>query len=389
MVGEQKVYEGKMMKKKSLNEKEIEELYDSGEYRLHQERNDFLLPQIVDFVKAKRWLNLHPEYQRRLVWDRKKKSLLIESLLMNVPIPPVFLFEYDLNRYETMDGQQRLNTIVDFYKNRFKLTGLKTWTELNGRTYDDCPPRIKRGLDRRRLSATILLAESRARVSKGDDVRRTVFERLNTGGQNLNPQELRNCLYSGSFNDLLIELAGERTFDDIWEIPPYEDNIRSDHISAELRENRLFKRMTDCEIVLRFFAFRRSSRIRGSVRSILDNCMEEYRDISENRVEHFRDLFSSRLELAQEMFGEHTFRVPEEDGSERLSVPLYDATMVALDGLFETRDRLIKKREKIYSELRKVLADKESYDLIIGRPNTATAIKGRQALLKDLLNEHI
>ena len=279
------------MSKDTLNEKEIEELYDSGEYRLHQERNDFLLPQIVDFVRTKRWLNLHPEYQRRLVWDRKKKSLLIESLLMNVPIPPVFLFEYDLSRYETMDGQQRLNTIVDYYNNRFKLTGLKTWNVLNGRTYDECPPRIQKGLDRRRLSATILLAESRSSVSSGDDVRRTVFERLNTGGQNLNAQELRNCLYSGPFNDLIIELAGERTFNEIWDIPPYEDNIRSRQISTKLREHRLFKRMTDCEVVLRFFAFRRQSRLRGAVKTILDNCMEKHREVSDAKLDHFRELF--------------------------------------------------------------------------------------------------
>ena len=224
----------------SLTEREIEELYDSGEYRLHQERNDFLLPQIVDFVKTKRWLNLHPEYQRRLVWDRKKKSLLIESLLMNVPIPPVFLFEYDLNRYETMDGQQRLNTIVDFYNNRFKLSGLKTWRNLNGRTYDDCPPRIQRGLDRRRLSAVILLAESSSKLTSANDVRRTVFERLNTGGQNLNAQELRNCIYAGPFNDLLIQLAGNREFNDLWDIPPYEDHIRAGIIGPQLRENRWF-----------------------------------------------------------------------------------------------------------------------------------------------------
>ena len=377
------------MVKRPLNEKEIEELYDSGEYRLHQERNDFLLPQIIDFVKKKRWLNLHPEYQRRLVWDRKKKSLLIESLLMNVPIPPVFLFEYDLNRYETMDGQQRLNTIVDFYSNRFKLTGLKIWVSLNGRTYDDCPPRIKSGLDRRRLSATILLAESRLSVSRGNDVRRTVFERLNTGGQNLNPQELRNCLFSGPFNDLLVELAGERTFDQIWEIPPYEDHIRSGQISAKLRENRWFKRMTDCEIVLRFFAFRRTSRLHGSVKSILDNCMEQYRDPTEDDIKKFRVLFSTRLKLAQEIFGENTFRIPEKDGTGRLSVPLYDATMVALDGLYDLRENLVKAREGIYAGLREMLNDEEHYEVIIGRPNTAPAIKGRQKLLRELFNEHI
>lgn len=377
------------MKKQSLNEKEIELLYDSGKFRLHQERNDFLLPQIVDFVKTRRWLNLRPEYQRRLVWDHKKKSLLIESLLMNVPIPPVFLFEYDLNRYETMDGQQRLNTIVDFYKNRFKLSGLKTWSVLNGRTYDDCPPRIQRGLDRRRLSASILLAESGSSAQTGEELRRTVFERLNTGGQNLNAQELRNCLYSGPFNDLIINLAGERIFDEIWDIPPYEDNIRGDHISSVLLNDRFYKRMIDCEIVLRFFAFQKHSFLRGSVKTILDNCMGRYRDISKDGMQRFQELFLTRLELAREIFGERTFRIPDDSGLGKLSVPLYDATMVALNDVFASRRQLIVNRENIYMALCDALTNEINHELIVGRPNTASAIRARQDLLRGIFNENI
>ncbi|MDE0006173.1 MAG: DUF262 domain-containing protein [Rhodospirillaceae bacterium] len=377
------------MARKSFSEKAIEEFYDSGEFRLHQERNDFLLPQIVDFVRKRRWINLHPEYQRRLVWDGKKKSLLIESLLMNVPIPPVFLFEYDLNLYETMDGQQRLNTIVDFYTNRFKLVGLKKWKMLNGRTYDDCPPRIQSGLDRRRLSATILLAESRSSASTGDDVRRTVFERLNTGGQNLNTQELRNCLYSGPFNDLLIRLAGKRIFNELWDMPAYKDNIRRNHVSKALRENRYYKRMTDCEIVLRFFAFRKRSRLRGAVKTILDNCMERYQDSPAEKLDEFHRLFMSRIKLAKDIFGDHTFRIPDEAGRERLSIPLYDATMVALDELFAQRDALIVNRLSIYRGLCDLFAVEENYEIIVGRPNTAPAIKIRQQLIRDLFRANI
>lgn len=325
----------------SLTNREIENLYDSGEYRLHQERNDFLLPQVVDFVKTKRWINLHPEYQRRLVWDVKKKSLLIESFLMNVPIPPVFLYEYDLSRYETMDGQQRLNTIVEFYNNRFKLSGLTTWSALNDRTYSDCPPRIQKGLDRRRLSAVILLAESGGQLSSISNVRHTVFERLNTGGQNLNAQELRNCLYSGPFNDLLIELAGNRTFNEIWEIPPYEEHITGGQISATLRQDRLFRRMNDCELVLRFFAFRHASRLRGAVKTILDNCMKEHRELTEPQVAEFKKAFLTRLELAKELFGKQTFRIPQRGRVTKLSIPLYDATMVALDRHFKSREKLL------------------------------------------------
>jgi hypothetical protein len=76
---------------KHLTDRELEEFYDSGEFRVSQERNDFLLHQILHYVKEEKWINVKPEYQRRLVWDQPKKSRFIESLLMNIPVPPVFL----------------------------------------------------------------------------------------------------------------------------------------------------------------------------------------------------------------------------------------------------------------------------------------------------------
>jgi hypothetical protein len=86
-----------------------------------------------------KWINLRPEYQRRLVWDDAKRSLFIESLLLNVPVQAVFLFEWDLSRYEVMNGQQRINSVVDFYSDQFVLKGLKRWEELNGKTYSKLP----------------------------------------------------------------------------------------------------------------------------------------------------------------------------------------------------------------------------------------------------------
>ena len=235
------------------SDQEIGELYESGSLRLTQERNDFLLPQVLDFITRKHWLNLRPEYQRRLVWDRKKKSLFIESLLMNVPVPPVFLYEYDLSRYEVMDGQQRLNAILEFYKDELVLSGLETWSDLNGRRRSECPAVIRRGLDRRRLSATVLIAEAKVDGTQPFDVRREVFERLNTGGQQLNHQELRHALYPGLFNKMLIDLASDRTFREMWAIPGSGVNLAA---------NTLYKRMGDCELVLRFFTFRDAGRIR-------------------------------------------------------------------------------------------------------------------------------
>jgi hypothetical protein len=369
-----------------LSDRELEEQYESGEFRLSQERNDFLLPQVMDFVRTRRWINLHPEYQRRLVWDPKKRSLFIESLLMNLPVPPVFLFEVDYSRYEVIDGQQRLSAIADYYENRFKLSGLEKWPGLNGKTYGDLPPVIQRGLDRRRISAVVLLAENISAEQRRLDIRRLMFERLNTGGQNLNAQELRNCLYSGPFNDLLLRLAAQPLFNDIWEIPRYEDNIRGDHISTALAANSLFKRMVDCEIVLRFFAFRKKSAIKGSVRKILDQCMEQHLDASVDELVSLEADFTSRLELARELFGERTFRLPG-DGAGKPSQPLYDAVMLALDRLYAEKDRLLANSDTVRSRLAAALEDEQFHELIVARANTAEAIKTRLATVERLIGE--
>lgn len=368
-----------------LTDRELEEMYQSGEFRLSQERNDFLLPQILDFVRTRQWINLHPEYQRRQVWPNKKRSLFIESLLMNLPIPPVFLFEVDYSRYEVIDGQQRLGAIADFYQNQYKLTGLEKWPDLNNRKYLDLPPIVQRGLDRRRISAVVLLAESLSGDARRHDIRRLMFERLNTGGQNLNAQELRNCLYSGPFNDMLLKLAAQPLFNDIWEIPRYDDHIRGGHISATLASNRMFQRMLDCEVVLRFFAFRKRSNIRGGVRTMLDRCMEEYLTASDDEVHKLEEIFMSRLELSYSIFGDKTFRLPSNEGEKgKLSHPLYDAVMVAVDRLYQQKEELLAQADNLKSQLEVALSDEEFYELVIARANTAEAIKTRLMRTEEL-----
>lgn len=94
--------------KADATDQEIEEFFEHGRLRVVQERNDFFLPHVVDFIEGRKWGNLRPEYQRRLRWDRTKKSRLIESFIMNVPVPPVFLYEKSIGSFEVMDGQQRL-----------------------------------------------------------------------------------------------------------------------------------------------------------------------------------------------------------------------------------------------------------------------------------------
>lgn len=365
--------------KTRLSSKDLEKKFEETAFRISQERSDFLLPQIVDFVNDRKWLNLRPEYQRRLVWDKGKRSRFIESLLLNVPVPPVFLYEWELGRYEVMDGQQRLNSIVEFYENGLALSGLETWTELHGLRYRDLPTTLQRGLDRRRLSATVLLAE---RPSHGppqhSDIRKLVFNRLNTGGQQLNDQELRNCLFESDFNKLLIRLSQEELFQRSWDIPLSQEHLDSDgYVREPLASNRLYRRMIDCEIVLRFFAFRRTSKVRGSVKSILDRCMEDRLSTSGEELESLAEDFRSRLSVAVKIFGNEVFRYTDDAGNLRLSLPLYDAVMVSIDRLWGKHDELPVRKERIIRALNELLKDEKTFEVVVGRPNTARAILDR------------
>jgi len=125
--------------------------------RVIYQTNHFFLPQIRSMIADGEAINLQPEYQRRLRWTTKQKSLLIESLLLNIPIPAVYFYESDLARYEVMDGQQRLSAISSFFNNEFKLSGLTVLAPLNGLSFKSCPPRVTRALERASVSAIVLL----------------------------------------------------------------------------------------------------------------------------------------------------------------------------------------------------------------------------------------
>lgn len=114
-----------------VSDAETNEKYIKGEIRIVTEQARYPINNVSTIVSDKSY-RISPEYQRRHRWSPDRKSKLIESLIMNVPIPPIFLYEYDYSKYEVMDGLQRLTAIHDFYADAFVLEGLTEWSELNG-----------------------------------------------------------------------------------------------------------------------------------------------------------------------------------------------------------------------------------------------------------------
>ncbi|MGB3337405.1 MAG: DUF262 domain-containing protein, partial [Devosia sp.] len=203
------------------DDREINERYVRGEGRIITETNREKLPGFIQLMENQNYMDLRPFYQRRPRWNAERQSLLIESFIMNIPVPPVFLYEKDFNSYEVMDGQQRITAIKDFYDNAFKLKGLETWPELNGRTYRTLPDKVKAGIDRRSITSIVLLKESAGDDDEVAMLRQNVFERLNTGGIKLERQEIRNAIYRSSFNDMLDEVTKWDLFRHVWGVPRY------------------------------------------------------------------------------------------------------------------------------------------------------------------------
>ncbi len=137
------------------------EKYAASQLRVVCETKDYQLDYLQHALQPGRELiDVSPTYQRRLRWPNKKKSLLIESFLLDIPVPPIFLFERDYNDFEVIDGRQRLDAISSPLSNEFALTGLEYWPELNRMRFRELPTVLQRGLLRRSLPAVVLLAET-------------------------------------------------------------------------------------------------------------------------------------------------------------------------------------------------------------------------------------
>lgn len=373
---------------------EIEKSIVETPFRAIYQTNNFLLPQVLDVLDESRTVNLRPEYQRRSRWTNKQKSLLVESFLLNIPIPPIFLFEGDFARYEVMDGQQRLLAIREFLTNQFKLSSLTVLAPLNGRNFAQLPPRTKRTLERASLSAIVLLKESRAALrdsttSRILELKKFVFERLNTGGKQLNAQEIRNAIYSGKFNDLIIKLARASLFTEIWGIPPYSaDEGENDYESPDRKKNNLYKSMGDCQIVLRYFALREEERIKGSMRSILDGRMEDWMEMDDTSAVAARKEYLERLEVAYNLFDQKPFRLGQGD-SDKPSESMYDAVMVAINRLWASRDNLLLAKAHVAQRYWAALDTPEKIEQFSGRANTASDVKSRINAMTVMLTEAI
>jgi hypothetical protein len=174
----------------------LEKKYQAEMRQIVTQKLDLPISALLAMLKDQ--IRLNPEFQRRDRWNQARQSRWIESLVMNVPIPPVFLGEDEYGQYVVLDGRQRLTAVSKFLNNDLKLRDLEVWDDLNGMTFQEMVKRdFDKYLTRRFIPAVVILKESSS-VVKYD-----VFDRLNTGGIEANHMEIRNAIYRGKFTDLM------------------------------------------------------------------------------------------------------------------------------------------------------------------------------------------
>ncbi|MBD1929407.1 DUF262 domain-containing protein [Trichocoleus sp. FACHB-90] len=364
-----------------MSEVDINEKYDSKEKRILTEINREKLPSFVEALKNPGYMELRPFFQRRPRWKPKMQSRLIESFLINIPVPPIILYETEYNSYEVMDGQQRITAIRDFYGNKFALTGLELWPELNNLKYEQLPVKIRAGLDRRSLSSIVIIRESTFAPEEALFLKQKTFQRLNTGGVDLSKQEVRNCLYQGEFNSLLLQLARYPIFAEAWGIPT-DDN------SPELLENNLYEKMEDVELVLRFFALRNVDHFRRGMEGFLDLYMMKSLSFSAKDISFFKDVFLQTINLAHEIYEEHLFKPFDPKSSiwkKKSYKAYYDAVMVGFSRHLHEAEILIVQKAKVIEETKR-LFEKEESRLLTGDGKTKAEIQERINIFDKMLS---
>jgi hypothetical protein len=322
-------------------------------------------------------IELKPEFQRRNRWNEKDRSRFIESIIMNVPVPPVFLGEEKYGKYVVLDGRQRLTAVYRFLSDDLRLEGLKVWTELNGKVYSQIQEKGFGATIERRFLPGILLAKE-----SSPEVKYEVFDRLNTGGIKANPMEVRNAVFPGEFNRFLHHASSQPDFRRLWGLPITTD-------PEELEAHAFYRQMDDIASVLRFFALRRGTLDGMKFKDYLNDYMStrnrHYQGNSELRQED-EDLFSIMIENCISVFGYDAFVKP--DGTGKRSVPYADAVMQAfadprISGLTEAS------KAQIRAGFQELVADSQFKKSISTGTNGPSAINTRISMAKSVVRSAI
>ncbi len=276
------------------------------------DKAQFSILHLQTLCSKRKELILNPDFQRNEVWKSKQKSELVESILMGIPIPLMYLFEDKNGKKQVVDGRQRITAILDFLEGKTKLTGLKILENLNGLYFKDLDIKLQGIFEDYQLFFYIIQPPTPERV-KYD-----IFDRVNRGGTSLNKQEMRNALYRGKSTDLLKRLCDSMEF-----------------LAATGSINK--ERMKDQYVALRAYAFlllqkgqfknNQLLEYKGDIDDFLARFMIYVNEnMADEIINEYENLFKQSMQMCSNVLGEDAFRF-ESHGIQRrpINMPLLEA----------------------------------------------------------------
>ena len=342
-----------------------------GQRSLQIQKADFTVNSIIDKINRGK-VNLRPSYQREYVWTVKTASKLVESLMLNIPIPTMFFHEVNSGCLEVVDGKQRLTSIWSFTKGAFpdgtpfKLKGLDVFNEYNDLSCDELPGDIQERILDHPLNVHTISKQSQP------DFVFEVFVRLNMGATQLNEQELRNCIYQGLYTDMLCDLASD------------------EHLLSVYRSKQPHLRMKDRELILRFFAMQRTKPqgMTSPIKAWLNEEIRENKDMTPQEANAMAEMFAETIGLVWEVFGDCAFRPVKKDASPseddvkglfyrdyfengEINVALWDTVMHAFAG--RTPEEVLPNKERIMAAFIKLAGGKTFRKLLVSQPKAVAA----------------
>ncbi len=324
----------------------IDRPFDPSKIKVTTEKKNIdLLVRRIDHEEV----DLAPEFQRRArVWPIPRRSQLIESLLLRIPLPVFYVSADAMDNWAVVDGLQRITTIYDFVKGDFILSGLEYLTTLEKLGFADLDRSMKRRIEETELVINVI------QPGTPEEVMINIFKRINTGGVPLNGQEIRNALNKGPVRNYLKALASDPSF-----ISATAETISDNRMEAQ-------------EMVLRFLAFSMTPYTEYKMTELdtfLNEAMRKLNQMNDESRSELADLFRRSMRLAEEIFGQQAFRKPKFDesgkvkaGRNPVSKPLFESWSVALSNLSEKdAAAVLSNKEEVSSQFNKLVRDDAAF----------------------------
>ena len=276
-------------------------------------------------------IEIAPRFQRNFVWDKTRQSRLIESIFLGLPLPAIYLSEYDDGRMTIVDGLQRISTIRDFMNDKLRLCNMEYFDYCNGMTFSELH---LPNLQLRRFYRTQITC-FKIDYRSPNQLKYDLFKRLNTGGKALNDQEIRNCLSRSNVQETLYSMVSSKEFKFAT-----CDSIKDTRMAAQ-------------ESALRFICFynlyTNASNLTGydgNMSRTLDSCVEKLNDVPIEELNKYVDLFKNSMRQAYSLFGNYAFRKVATNYNHTRKSTINKSLMLAISVLLAAHSEYCEKTEK-------------------------------------------